>query len=122
MTESSEKSAEETPASQAPEGATLEKHGKGYLVLGGGVSANAMGFRQVAPGICPKCETAASEWVPPTGDFRYMNRIQALKEVHSLATDLEAHNLHLKQQGGFICECTCGTSFWVPSTAAKVKE
>ena len=105
-----------------PEGATLIPAGKGALVVGGGISPNAMGFRQVALGVCPRCETPAAPWQPPMSDHRYKKRVTQIREVQKLDNDAVAHAVFMKESGGFIETCSsCGISFWVPAAVAKIR-
>lgn len=123
----SEESTGKSPEPQAPEGATLERHehlrgGHGYLVIDGRETPES-GFHATDLGICPSCDTEADGWEPPVGNQRYDELIMRMKqEDTTLDTDAKAHAKHLVGTGGYIHECgACGTTFFIPSTAAKVK-
>jgi len=122
-----EESTEKLPEPEAPEGATLERYkhprgGHGYLVIDGRETTES-GFHATAPGVCPSCDTKADGWEPPVGNQRFEELITRMKQEDvSLDTDAKAHKQHLIRTGGYIHECSkCGTTFFISSTAAKVK-
>jgi len=105
------------------ENPNLEPHGDGFLNVANTTVYPEGAMKPAAPGTCPKCGKAASEWEPPMFDERYRRRVAAIREIQDFQSDYEAHVQYLKETGCFIETCKeCGTAFVVPSSVAKVKQ